>query len=73
MVKSFFGPTTSTQRHVRIVSILLESAAINIPITIAGAVGIGAAEIYGLIVSDIAVTCQVGQCFPALPDNLTPS
>ncbi|KAJ3560956.1 hypothetical protein NP233_g10500 [Leucocoprinus birnbaumii] len=58
LVKDYFGPEASTQRHLRIVSALLESAAINIPIATAATIGVGTAEFFGEIVVTVAITCQ---------------
>jgi len=63
MLNSYLGEHVVTTRHLHIVGILLESAAINIPVTIAGAIGIATSQIFGRIIISIAVECQ---CFAAV-------
>lgn len=54
-----FGHQSPALRHLHFVNILLQSAAINVPITIVAAAGLGSKQIYAIIVAPIAVTCQV--------------
>lgn len=63
MVIKYFGPEVPTPQHLGVVAILLQAAAINVPITVAGAIGIGGGELYGLIVATIALACQVCSYF----------
>ncbi|KAF9440949.1 hypothetical protein P691DRAFT_800803, partial [Macrolepiota fuliginosa MF-IS2] len=55
---SYFGEAAPGAKHLRTVNILVESAAINIPVTIAGVVGIAVDPELGDIVGAIAVACQ---------------
>lgn len=54
-----FGSAALTMQHLRIVGILLESAAINVPILLAAVVGAVTQQVYGTFLFGIAVTCQV--------------
>ncbi|KAF5349727.1 hypothetical protein D9756_008956 [Leucocoprinus leucothites] len=63
LTMKLIGGNADTSRHLYIVSILLESAAINVPITIAAAVGIGLVEFFGAVIAPIAV---VGQAFASV-------
>lgn len=63
VVKTLVGGKADTSRYLDIVNILLESAAINVPITIAAAVGIGLGELFGYIITPVAV---VGQAFASV-------
>ncbi|KAF9444486.1 hypothetical protein P691DRAFT_778218 [Macrolepiota fuliginosa MF-IS2] len=63
MVKRCLGNTASrglgsTPQHLPLVAILLESAAINVPVTIVVAIGIGAGEDFGAIVTPSALASQ---------------
>ncbi|KAF9440156.1 hypothetical protein P691DRAFT_824277 [Macrolepiota fuliginosa MF-IS2] len=58
MVIACVGKAALTENYLPIISILLESAAINVPVTIAGAVGIAVNRLFGSVVLSIAVTCQ---------------
>jgi hypothetical protein len=51
-------------RHqLQIVSILLESAAVNTPILVIGVIGIGLGREFGYIVTAVRATCQVCRAF----------
>ncbi|KAF9442951.1 hypothetical protein P691DRAFT_764730 [Macrolepiota fuliginosa MF-IS2] len=58
MLVACFGEATPDIGHLRIVNILIESAAINIPITVVGVIGLAVGPIFGDIVGAIAVACQ---------------
>ncbi|KAF9440948.1 hypothetical protein P691DRAFT_685722 [Macrolepiota fuliginosa MF-IS2] len=58
MVIACFGTTAPTNRHLQIVTILLESAAINVPVTIIAATGLVIDTIPGKIAIPIAFACQ---------------
>lgn len=62
-VMTLLGGKADTSRYLHIVSILLESAAINVPITIAAAVGIGLNALFGVIIAPVAI---VGQAFASV-------
>ncbi|KAF5349622.1 hypothetical protein D9756_008976 [Leucocoprinus leucothites] len=63
VVKTLIGGKADTSRYLDIVNILLESAAINVPITIAAAVGIGLGALFGVIITPVAI---VGQAFASV-------
>lgn len=53
------GDKTLTKQHLRIITILLESAAINVPMAIASAVGIKNDEVFGTTVGFVVPPSQV--------------
>ncbi|KAJ3570544.1 hypothetical protein NP233_g4329 [Leucocoprinus birnbaumii] len=60
---SLLGSNVDTSRYLDIINILLESAAINVPLTIAAAVGIGLNAFFGAIIAPVAVVGQVTTSF----------
>ncbi|KAF9442617.1 hypothetical protein P691DRAFT_765031 [Macrolepiota fuliginosa MF-IS2] len=59
MVKRYSGNTASNDQHLPgVIAILLESAAINVPITIITAVGIGGGEKFGILIAPTATVSQ---------------
>lgn len=56
------------KQHLRIITILLESAAVNVPIAVASAVGIENSKIFGSVVgfavppSQVCATWSMGLC-----------
>lgn len=61
MIMTRLGSTVSTAQHIRIIGILLESAAINLPVTVTCAVGagVGIGSILEATMLPIAVGSQV--------------
>lgn len=57
LVKSCLGPDNATQ-HQRIIRVLLESAAINVPITLTIAIGRAGNQVFSFILLGIGVGCQ---------------
>ncbi|KAF9441174.1 hypothetical protein P691DRAFT_766624 [Macrolepiota fuliginosa MF-IS2] len=55
MVRRRLGNKASTAQHLPIIVILLESAVIGVPATIALAVGVFAGEYFGLVIAPIAI------------------
>lgn len=53
------GENALTTQHLCLMGIFLESAAINVPVTILVAVGIGMHHTFGVIISPVAFACQV--------------
>ncbi|KAF5349662.1 hypothetical protein D9756_008964 [Leucocoprinus leucothites] len=62
-IMALTGRKADTSRYLHIINILLESAAINVPITIAAAVGIGFNKFFGTVIIPVAV---VGQAFASV-------
>lgn len=59
MVITAMGNKILVARHLQIVTILLESAAVNLPITIATAVGLVTGKTFGGVIGPIAAPSQV--------------
>lgn len=58
-----FGKKASTSHHLHLTSILLESAAINVPVVIASAIGMGLNQEFGTIIFIAVVPSQVCHSF----------
>ncbi|KAF9450592.1 hypothetical protein P691DRAFT_453596 [Macrolepiota fuliginosa MF-IS2] len=58
MIVNTLGRAAPEMHHLRIVTILLESAAINIPITIVAAVGFAFGRVLGNVALPIVTACQ---------------
>lgn len=60
MLKACFGEEMNTARYtVYLVNILLESAAVNVPIAIIVAIGYGLNKEFGPIITTPMIACQV--------------
>lgn len=63
MITAHLGTTVGTAQHIYIVGILLESAAINVPVTFACAVSVGIGTTLEDVMLPIAVASQVSRGF----------
>jgi hypothetical protein len=59
MIKVCLGAEADTAHHIHLVNIFLESAAINVPISICAAIGIAMGKLWGDIVSMPGLASQV--------------
>lgn len=56
---SQLGPEAPVARYLRVVNILLQSAALNVPVMIIGTVGLALNLDFGTAFASIGITCQV--------------
>lgn len=61
MVLKQYGNEAPVGQHLQTVCILLESAALNLPVAIIGIVGIGNGQYFGWVVQAVSVVIQVSQ------------
>ncbi len=59
VMRAYQGEGALTNQHLHIVTILLESAVINIPITIATAVGLRSDQAFSYVVGSVVPSSQV--------------
>lgn len=59
MMVSQLGPEAPVARYLRVVNILLQSAALNVPVMIIGTVGLALNLDFGAAFASIGITCQV--------------
>lgn len=68
MIVATLGDQGLTQPHMKVVGMLLESAALNIPITVVAAVGVAVAGGgFGSLAMQLVVPCQVSFFLPHFP------
>ncbi|KAF5347731.1 hypothetical protein D9756_009051 [Leucocoprinus leucothites] len=58
MIIRRFGDSAPPLRHLRIASIILQSAAVNVPVSILAAVGIAPKQVLGWVAAPVAIACQ---------------
>lgn len=59
MVITYLGSDACVRQHLRTVSILLESAVLNLPVTIIGAAGMASKQSFGWVAAGVGIASQV--------------